>query len=201
MKRVITVFWLCVVGILAFPVLDRLMPPAVAMASAAPPVRSGDSPANPRVTKLAAAIRAEISSKARGDGALLFKAFGIDPSAPASAYLADAGALDAYRSHPPLPAMSEAQQNQALAQIYLKVRMQGKDMGAVGAELDEVMKYATGEKPLHELNGQPMPAAKGECPHGGCKAQMRKSGQVMCGSSTYDRYTCPNNHETLLRVP
>jgi hypothetical protein len=30
---------------------------------------------------------------------------------------------------------------------------------------------------------------------------MRKAGQVMCGSSTYDRYTCPNKHETLLRVP
>jgi hypothetical protein len=181
--------------------LDRVVPPAVAMTAVAPPARSDDTSANPRISKLAAAIRAEISSKARGNGALIFKAYGIDPSAPASAYLADAATLDAYRSHPPLPAMPEAQQNQALAQIYLKVRMQGKDIGAVGAELDEVMKYATGEKPLHELNGQPMPAAKGDCPHGTCKAQMRKVGQVMCGSNTYDRYTCPNNHETLLRVP
>jgi hypothetical protein len=24
---------------------------------------------------------------------------------------------------------------------------------------------------------------------------------VMCGSSKYDRYTCPNKHETLLGVP
>jgi hypothetical protein len=79
--------------------------------------------------------------------------------------------------------------------------MQGKGVGSVGAELDELMKYATGQKPLHELNGQPMAPAKGDCPHGGCTLQMRKLGQVMCGSSTYDRYGCPNNHETLLRVP
>jgi hypothetical protein len=46
-----------------------------------------------------------------------------------------------------------------------------------------------------------MAPAKGDCPHGGCALQMRKLGQVMCGSSTYDRFGCPNNHETLLRVP
>ena len=175
--------------------------PAIAVSASAPPAPSGAKAASPRVANLAAAIRSEIKSKSSGGGAQLFKAYGIDPGAPASAYLADAEILDGHRSHPPLPAMSEAQQNQALAQVYLKVRMQGKGVGAVGAELDELMKYATGQKPLHELNGQPMAPAKGDCPHGGCTLQMRKLGQVMCGSSTYDRYGCPNNHETLLRVP
>jgi hypothetical protein len=191
------------VGILALILaVATLAPaPATAVAASAPPAPSGAKAASPRVANLAAAIRAEIKSKSGGGGAQLFKAYGIDPGAPASAYLADAEILDGYRSHPPLPAMPEAQQNQALAQVYLKVRMQGKDVSAVGAELDEVMKYATGQKPLHELNGQPMPAAKGDCPHGACTLQMRKAGQVMCGNSTYDRYTCPNKHETLLRVP
>jgi hypothetical protein len=191
------------VGILAFMLaLATVAPaPAIAVAAPAPPAPSGTKAVSPRVANLAAAIRAEIKSKSGGGGAQLFKAFGIDPGAPASAYLADAEILDGHRSHPPLPAMSEAQQNQALAQVYLKVRMQGKGVGAVGAELDELMKYATGQKPLHELNGQPMAPAKGDCPHGGCALQMRKLGQVMCGSSTYDRFGCPNNHETLLRVP
>ena len=187
---------------IAIPAVATLAPaPAIAVSASAPPAPSGAKAASPRVANLAAAIRSEINSKSSGGGAQLFKAYGIDPGAPASAYLADAEILDGYRSHPPLPAMPEAQQNQALAQVYLKVRMQGKDVSAVGAELDEVMKYATGQKPLHELNGQPMPAAKGDCPHGGCTLQMRKAGQVMCGNSTYDRYTCPNKHETLLRVP
>jgi hypothetical protein len=188
------------VVILASMLAVATLAPAPAIA-VAPPAPSGAKAASPRVANLAAAIRAEIKSKSGGGGAQLFKAFGIDPGAPASAYLADAEILDGHRSHPPLPAMSEAQQNQALAQVYLKVRMQGKGVGAVGAELDELMKYATGQKPLHELNGQPMAPAKGDCPHGGCALQMRKLGQVMCGSSTYDRFGCPNNHETLLRVP
>ena len=147
------------VVILASMLAVATLAPAPAIA-VAPPAPSGAKAASPRVANLAAAIRAEIKSKSGGGGAQLFKAFGIDPGAPASAYLADAEILDGHRSHPPLPAMSEAQQNQALAQVYLKVRMQGKGVGAVGAELDELMKYATGQKPLHELNGQPMPAPR-----------------------------------------
>jgi hypothetical protein len=174
---------------------------ATSAATSAPPSSSGSKSASARISGLASAIRSEIRSKSGGGGAQLLKAYGIDPSAPASAYMADAETLDGYRSRPPLPGMNESQQNQALAQIYLKVRMQGKGVDAVGAELDEVMKYATGQKPLHELNGQPTPTAKGDCPHGGCSLQMRKAGQVMCGSSKYDRYTCPNKHETLLGVP
>jgi hypothetical protein len=83
--------------------------------------------------------------------------------------------------------VSEAQQNQALVQVFLKVRMQGKDVVAVGEELEEVMKYATGLKLPHELNSQLLPAASGDCPNGSYTLPTRKVGQVMCGSNTYDR--------------
>jgi len=57
--------------------------PATAVAAPAPPTPSGTKAASPRVANLAAAIRAEIKSKSGGGGAQLFKAYGIDPGAPA----------------------------------------------------------------------------------------------------------------------
>ncbi len=173
------------------------------VSGAAPPKRTDDSSSNPgsarRLQALADAIRAEVRS--HKDAAQLMKAFSLNPSDPASVYLADAALLDPMRSKPPLPALSESKQNETLAQIYVGARMKGKGVDQVAVELDQALQYATGQKPLHELNvpeGQRFP--KGTCPHRRCAEQMTPSGRVLIGGKTYDQFGCPAGHETLLRV-
>ena len=170
---------------------------------AAPPKHadgnSSSSSSTRRIQALADAIRAEVRS--HKDAAQLLKAFSLDPSDPSSVYLADAAIIDPMRSKAPLPALSESKQNKTLAQIYVTARMKGKGPDQVAVELDQVLQYATGQKPLHELNvpeGQRFP--KGTCPHGRCAELMVLQGRVSTGLKTYDQFVCPAGHETLLRV-
>ena len=170
---------------------------------AAPPKHadgnSSSSSSTRRVQALADAIRAEVRS--HKDAAKLLKAFSLDPSDPSSVYLADAAIIDPMRSKAPLPALSESKQNETLAQIYVTARMKGKGPDQVAVELDQVLQYATGQKPLHELNvpeGQRFP--KGTCRHGRCAELMVLQGRVSMGLKTYDQFVCPAGHETLLRV-
>lgn len=129
------------------------------------------------------------------------KSFGVDSSAPATAYLADAEILDQMRSKPPLPGVSEAKQNEMLAQLYLTARMKGKGPEQVAVELDEILKYATGQKPLHELNlPEGSRGVKDACPHARCSEKMSKQGSLSISTRKYDQYLCPSGHETLLRT-
>jgi hypothetical protein len=171
---------------------------------AAPPKRADGSSSSTtgsprRIQALADAIRAEVRS--HKDAAQLLKAFSLDPSDPSSVYLADATIIDPMRSKAPLPALSESKQNETLAQIYVTARMKGKGPDQVAVELDQALQYATGQKPLHELNvpeGQRFP--KGTCPHDRCANQMTLQGRVSMGLKAYDQFVCPAGHETLLRV-
>lgn len=179
-----------------------VVPVTEPVSAAPPPGSSGTASAPGGAQDIADEIRKQVRSKGKGrDAAQLLKAFGLDPSDPASTYLADAQVLDGLRRKPPLPAMSASKQNEALAEVYLSVRMQGKGVDQVEKELDRALEYATGKRPLHELN---VPESERErnkaCPHDRCTGTIRLQGRVMFGGKNYDQYSCPQGHETLLRV-
>lgn len=190
-------------GSLALVACLASLAPATGAAPTAPPGKpSGTASSSSSAQEIADEIRKQVRSQGKGrDASQLLKAFGLDPSAPASTYLADAEVLDRLRHKPPLPAMSAAQQNVALAQVYLSVRMQGKGVDQVEKELDRALEYATGKRPLHELN---VPESQRErnkaCPHGRCTGTITLQGRVTFGGRNYDQYSCQSGHETLLKV-
>lgn len=170
---------------------------------AAPPSKSsGAASAASGAQDIADEIRKQVRAKGKGrDAAQLLKAFGLDPADPASNYLDDAQVLNRLRSKPPLPAMNASQQNEALAEVYLSVRMQGKGVDQVEKELDRALEYATGKRPLHELNVPESQRDRNKaCPHGRCPGTITLQGRVMFGGKNYDQYSCQSGHETLLRV-
>ena len=170
-------------------------------ADAAPPVPQAAA-ADAGAAQIAEAIRKRVKSQGRDKTAAeMMKMFGLNVSDPASAYMADAKVLDGLRNRAPLPALPAAKQAQTLAELYVASRMEGKGVAGVEAKLGEVMEYARGEKPLHELNLPPSERGrKKTCPHGACTEEFSRKGQVMLGGKNYDQYLCPAGHETLLRV-
>jgi hypothetical protein len=129
------------------------------------------------------------------------KAFGLNGADPAESYIEDAKVLDPLRSKPPMPMVQAAKQADTLAELYVAARLEGKGAEAVEGKIDEMMKYATGKKPLHELN---IPESERNrrktCPHGRCTESMELQGRLISGAKSYDQYECSAGHETLLRV-
>lgn len=171
------------------------------LADAAPPVPQAAA-ADAGAAQIAEAIRKRVKSQGRDKTAAeMMKMFGLNVSDPASAYMADAKVLDGLRNRAPLPALPAAKQAQTLAELYVASRMEGKGVAGVEAKLGEVMEYARGEKPLHELNLPPSERGRKKiCPHGSCTEEFVRKGQVTVGTKNYDQYMCPAGHETLLRV-
>lgn len=172
-----------------------------ALAVAAPPSKAG-SASSKGADQIAEAIRKKVKSMARDKGqATLMKGFGLNGSDPAAAYADDAKVLDCLRSKPPLPMVPPDKQAETLADLYFSARMEGKGVESVEARLDELMQYATGKKPLHELNVPESERNKKKtCPHGRCTESMAIEGRTIFGGKSYDQYACPAGHETLLRV-
>jgi hypothetical protein len=170
-------------------------------ANAAPPSKT-PSKIGSGVTQIAEAIRKRVKEQARVKGAQeLMKAFGLNSADPTESYIEDAKVLDLLRSKPPMPMVQPAKQAEALADLYVAARLEGKGADAVEGKIDEMMKYATGKKPLHELNVPESERNRRKtCPHGRCTESMELQGRVSSGAKSYDQYECSAGHETLLRV-